>query len=110
MGITSGRLEALSVAKGAGKFFRLIRIGVGESGSVLTTFFGCVGFCVSWVEGTDVCGVGLSENARVWLQAAAKVSKKTGSKKRAGTFMVVDTMHNFPTLDLRLNNCRQSKV
>ncbi|MHC5716798.1 MAG: hypothetical protein ACYTX0_32910 [Nostoc sp.] len=81
-----------------------------ESASVRTRVFGCVGFCVCWAEGTDVCSVGLSEEARVWLQPAVNVSKKTGSKKRAGTFMAVDTIHIFSTLDFKLNNCRQSKV
>ena len=110
MGTTSGRLEALSVAKGAGKFFRLIRMGVGESASVRTRFFGCVEFCVSWAEGTDTCDVGFSKEARVWLQATAKVSKKTGSKKRAEIFMIADTIHNFPILDLILNNCRDCEL
>ncbi|MEH2404939.1 hypothetical protein [Nostoc sp.] len=89
MGTTSGRLEALSVAKGAGRFFRLIRMGVGESASVRTRFFGCVGFCVSWAEGTDACSLGLSKEARVWLQATAKVSKKTGSKKRSKSYLIL---------------------
>jgi hypothetical protein len=99
MGTTSGRLEALSVAKGAGKFFRLMRMGLGESASVRTIFFGCVEFCV-WAEDPDICGVKLSEEARVWLQAVVKVSKKTGSKKRAETFMGVDIMTQFSYLRL----------
>ncbi|WP_242063160.1 hypothetical protein [Nostoc sp. FACHB-892] len=100
MGTTSGRLEALSVAKGAGKFFRLMRMGFGESASVRTIFFGCVESCVSWAEDPDICGVKLSEEARVWLQAVVKVSKKTGSKKRAETFMGVDIMTQFSYLKL----------
>ncbi len=65
-------------------------------------FFGCVGFCVSWAEGTDICGVGLSDEARVWLHAAAKVSNKTGSKKRAKTFIAVDTMTQFSYFRLEI--------
>ena len=83
--MTSGDLEALSLAKGCGKSVGLMRIGCGDNAVVGTNFVGCP--AATWdifslAPGDRAVSVCPSSEARVELQANPVVSNSVNSNKR----------------------------